>query len=280
MKNTWTNAEIKQLFSLVEQYKKQGKPIIDAFYEHAKNYGRQPLSVRNFYYSKVDEISSNTQIQNKLAINIKLHEKNNYAKFDERQTQKLLEQIKKRTSEGLSIRKACLELANGNAKELLRFQNKYREIVKKQQGKIAIEQEKNQKNAENNSKITKKTAIFNKKGDFPNFENCNDKATSKKNIISFPVEQKLIPQSLSEAEIQSLFVGLAKLVKKSALAEMEEKMKLEREKISIVVRKSTMEIGQKSEKIEQLLDENKKLSKQVLVLKEKLEEMRTNCIKV
>ena len=270
MKNTWTNAEIKQLFSLVEQYKKQGKPIIDAFYEHAKNYGRQPLSVRNFYYSKVDEISSNAQMQNKLAINIKLHEKNNYAKFDERQTQKLLEQIKKRTSEGLSIRKVCLELANGNAKELLRFQNKYREIVKKQQGEIAIEQEKNQKNAKKTSKNAKKTAIFNKKGNFSNFGNCDDKAKYKKNIISFPVEQKLIPQSLSEAEIQSLFVGLAKLVKKSALAEMEEKMKLEREKISIVVRKSTIEIGQKAEKIEKLLDENKKLSKQVLVLKEKL----------
>lgn len=273
MKSTWTQNEIKILFNLVEKHKKENKPIIDAFYEHAKNSTRQPLSVRNFYYAKVDEIKQNQNLQNQLKINIGLHEKNNYAKFDERQTQKLLEHIKKRTKQGQSIRSACLELAKGDAKQLLRFQNKYREIIKNQTTilqKNAKKHDKNAKNTEKNEFFSKKI-ILDKKIDI---QNCS------KNVISFPVEQKLIPQHLSEAEIQSLFVGLAKLIKKSALAEMEEKINLEREKISVMIRRSTIEIGQKAEKIDELLSENEKLSKQIIALKQKLEEMRSSYVKI
>ena len=173
-----------------------------------------------------------------------------------------------------------MELANGDAKELLRFQNKYRELVKKQNNNKL---EFSQKNIKNTKKITKnaeKNEFFDKKFNFN--ENCNNSSNQNhnENVISFPVEQKLIPQHLSEAEIQSLFVGLAKLVKKSALAEMEEKINQEREKLSVVVRKSTVEIGQKAEKIDELLTENKKLSKQIVMLKQKLEEMRSSFVKV
>ena len=280
MKNTWTENEIKNLFSLVEKYKLKNMPIIEAFYEHAKTNNRQPLSVRNFYYSKVDEIKHNQNLQKTLEINIKLHEKNNFAKFDDRQTQKLLEHIKQKTSEGKSVRKACLELAGGDAKELLRFQNKYRELIKKQSNNKVEFSQKNIKNAQKTKKNTEKTDFFNKNNNFNKNINNTKTQHSNENVISFPVEQKLIPQSLSEAEIQSLFVGLAKLVKKSALAEMEEKINLEREKLSLIVRKSTVEIGQKSEKIDELLTENKKLNKQIIMLKQKLEEMRSSYVKV
>ena len=280
MKNTWTEIEIKNLFSLVEKYKKENKPIIDAFYKHATKNNRQPLSVRNFYYSKVDEIMHSQKLQKQLEINIKLHEKNNFAKFDDRQTQKLLEHIKNRTNQGQSVRKACMELANGDAKELLRFQNKYRELVKKQNNNKLEFSQKNVKNTQKNTKNAEKTEFFNKKMNFKENLNNSSNQNHNENVISFPVEQKLIPQHLSEAEIQSLFVGLAKLVKKSALAEMEEKINQEREKLSVVVRKSTVEIGQKAEKIDELLSENKKLSKQIVMLKQKLEEMRSSFVKV
>ena len=280
MKNTWTATEIKNLFSLVEKYKKENKPIIDAFYEHATKNNRQPLSVRNFYYSKVDEIMHSQKLQKQLEINIKLHEKNNFAKFDDRQTQKLLEHIKNRTNQGQSVRKACMELANGDAKELLRFQNKYREIVKKQSiNKLEFSQ-KIIKNTKKTTKNAEKNDFFGKKANFNENLNNLENYNHNENVISFPVEQKLIPQHLSEAEIQSLFVGLAKLVKKSALAEMEETINKEREKLSVIVRKSTVEIGQKAEKIDELLTENKKLSKQIVMLKQKLEEMRSNFVKV
>lgn len=173
-----------------------------------------------------------------------------------------------------------MELANGDAKELLRFQNKYRELVKKQNNNKL---EFSQKNIKNTKKITKnaeKTEFFDKKLNFNEYLNNSSNQNHSENVISFPVEQKLFPQHLSEAEIQSLFVGLAKLVKKSALAEMEEKLNQEREKLSVVVRKSTVEIGQKAEKIDELLTENKKLSKQIVMLKQKLEEMRSSFVKV
>lgn len=261
MKNGWEKQEVQSLFKLVEEFKSKGKSLLDAFEVHAKKYDRKPLSVRNFYYIKVDEFMHNQNLSKQFEINIKLHQKNNFAKFDERQTKKLLEYIKKRTKEGKSVRGACVEIVGNDAKNLVRMQNKYR---------LEMNREKNKK-TQKNSKILQKNDVFGEK-------NGKNEQNSKNNLISFPVEQKLLPQKLTDAEIQSLFLGLVKLVKKSTLLSIEEEIKNEQEKLSVVIRKSTVEINQKNEKIEKLLSENKKLSTQVLTLKSKLEELRTSLI--
>lgn len=255
MKNTWNNEEIKQLFNTVEKFKKQNRSLLDAFSQHAHEFNRKPLSVRNFYYLKVDEILHDKKLVDQFNINVELHQKNNFAKFDERQTQKLLNYIKSRTKKGKSVRSACLEIVGNDAKQLVRLQNKYR---------LEINKEKNQKKSTN----------------FANFSEKNSKIQQKipNNLINFPVEQKLIPQKLTDAEIQSLFLGLVKLVKKSTLLDVEDEIKKEQEKLSVIIRKSTIEICEKNQKIEHLLGENKKLSSEVLKLKNKLEEMRTSLI--
>lgn len=261
MKNTWNNEEIKQLFNTVENFKKQNKSLLDAFSQHAHEFNRKPLSVRNFYYLKVDEILHDKKLVDQFNINVELHQKNNFAKFDERQTQKLLNYIKSRTKNGKSVRSACLEIVGNDAKQLVRLQNKYR---------LEINKEKNQKTEKNQQKST----------NFANFSEKNSKNQQKipNNLINFPVEQKLIPQKLTDAEIQSLFLGLVKLVKKSTLLDVEDEIKKEQEKLSVIIRKSTIEICEKNQKIEHLLGENKKLSSEVLKLKNKLEEMRTSLI--
>ncbi len=249
MKYDWNDQEVKALFSLVEDFKKQNKTLLEAFSVHAQKFDRKPLSVRNFYYQKCDEILENQDLQRKLDINIKLHQKNNFAKFDERQTDKLLAFIKKRQQEGKSVRSACMELSNNDAKMLVRLQNKYR----------AEKQKQVEKQSSKNSLRT---------------ENIATKNSS--NIISFPVEQKLVPQKLTDAEIQSLFLGLVNLIKKSTKQTMIEDIEKEREKLSVVVRNTTLEMQQKNEKIDMLLAENQKLTKQVLCLKTKLEQMRSS----
>ena len=58
--------------------------------------------------------------------------------------------------------------------------------------------------------------------------------------------------------------------------EMIEDIEKEREKLSVVVRNTTLKMQQKNEKIDMLLAENQKLTKQVLCLKTKLEQMRSS----
>lgn len=229
MKKNWKEEKIKELFEIVEEHKSNNKPVMSAFKIFAQKNGRKVNSVRNFYYQEVENLKVNRELSEKLKINLDRHEKNNFAKFDERQTQKLLDFIKNKQKEGKSVRNACLELANNDARLMVRYQNKYRAISK----------------------------------------------TENSGVISFPVQQKLLPHKLTDEEIKSLFLGLVKLVKKSAMSEVDEKMRRETEFANDALRKTLVEVTKKRGKISQLQNENRKLNLQISALKQKLLELRT-----
>lgn len=234
----WKQEEISNLIKTVENFKNKNKPLLDAFFEHANKHNRKIFSVRNFYYKNIEIIKNDENLQKKLKINLKLHEKNNFAKFDERQTQKLIDYINSKKQEGKSVRKACQELAGNNATLMVRYQNKYRSMQKKD----------------------------------------NTKNINTSNIISFPVEKKLQPQKLTDDEIKSLFLGLVNLVKKSTYQEAAESFLKEKQSNDMIFKKSIIEISQKDKKIEELMAENKKLTSKILMLKTKLENLRATTI--
>ena len=96
---------------------------------------------------------------------------------------------------------------------------------------------------------------------YRNFHSKN-KVEKPDNIIKFARKKEV----LSESDINSLFLGLVRLVKKSAVEEASEKMKSELEKANSMLRKAIVEIGEKDEQIARLKsmfakvkDENKKL---------------------
>lgn len=369
MKSNWTNNQIKNLFSLVEKYKNMNKPLLDAFEEFAKTNNKKVFSVRNYYYKKCDEFLSDIKLQKQFDINIKLHEKNNFAKFDERQTDKLINFIKRKKEQGYSVRNACLMLAENDATKLIRFQNKYRQITKQNQknfrstnlsnsqNNIAIKKlntnkniientseiiknntnnnnscnnnvnvknknnienisqnyndnfnsilnnienfnkkcEKNDKkvlktanNLENNEKINendifKQSINFNE--DIKNFDKItNDFDKPKENItsenvLSFPSNKPRNYAKLTDLEIQSLFSGLVNLIKKSTETQIQENIKNEQNKLSVVVRNTAIELNKKEEHIDKLLLENKKLTSKVLALQEKIDKLRISQIK-
>ena len=258
MKYSWSDEEIKELMQVVEKHKKANGSLLDAFEEFAQKNSRQTLSVRNFYYKKIDELTKNAELQKKFNVNISLHQKNNFAKFDERQTQKLLDYIKKRTKEGGSVRSACLELSNNDATKMIRFQNKYIFETKKLKEKNA---------SKNSSSVLKQTQ-----------KQLQNEVCSE-NLIKFPVEVKNKPEALTDGEIQSLFLGLVRLIKNSAKLSVEEENKKQRENISLLLTKRDAELGQKKMMIENLENENENLCKKVLMLKQKLEELRATHLK-
>ena len=234
----WNIQEVESLLQSVENFKAQNKPLLDAFFEHAQKYNRKIFSVRNYYYNNIESIKNDKKMQKNIKINIKLHQKNNYAKFDERQTQKLIDYIKSKNNQGVSVRKACLQLANDNATLMARYQNKFRQTQSKQKDR--------------------KT-------------NCN-------NVITFPIEKKLPQQKLTDDEIKSLFLGLVNLVKKSTFAELNEKIEHEKNLNNTFKQQSAIEIIKKDKRIDELLTENKKLTNKIITLKTKLENLRISSI--
>lgn len=94
----------------------------------------------------------------------------------------------------------------------------------------------------------------------------------KNNIIPFRNKQKL----LSENEINSLFLGLVRLIKKTAIEEFSEKVKQGEENLQVFMKKAFSDLNKKDEKIAQLqqaFDEVKK-ENQELIAKLKLNEKK------
>lgn len=186
MKGIWENNEVKELFSVVENYKQKNKSLREAFEAHAEKYGRKPNSVRNYYYHEVDNLKADDKRLKHLGINLSKHNKTSIIYFSQEEEEKLMHDIDNLVKSGVSVRKACYNLSDGDVGQMLRYQNKYRNFLAK------------------NNKINEKPL---------------EKLESN-NVIAF---KKVQQRTLSEGEVQSLFMGLVRLVKKTALEESEEK---------------------------------------------------------
>ncbi len=131
--NGYTKEEAQSLVKFVCEGKGQGKTLTRIFEEYARNSGRAKGSVRNYYYAllkstdnqEVREILRNTQLK---AEDIR--------PFTDEETDKILKAILKERSRGISVRRAVLNLAGGDDKLMLRYQNKYRNVLAKQPEKI------------------------------------------------------------------------------------------------------------------------------------------------
>ena len=131
--NGYTEEEAKSFISYVCSERAIGKTLTGIFNEYSKRTGRAKGSVRNYYYSllksrgdkRVDELLQGTNLK---AEKIK--------EFTEEETNEILREILKYKARGVSVRRAVLELANGDDKLMLRYQNKYRNVLSKQPEKL------------------------------------------------------------------------------------------------------------------------------------------------
>lgn len=216
-KGIWSNQEVKELFNQVEQTKKSGRPLKDAFIAHAERYTRKPNSVRNYYYHEIDQLGNDLNRLKKLGIDLEKHKKTAIVFFSSNEEQSLMQEITKLIDSGMSVRKACLTLSNGNVEQMLRYQNKYRNYLVKQ----------------------KSEAIDNTK------------------VIKFTKKKT----TLNDNDIQSLFMGLVRLVKRNALEQINDKYKSEFDRVSNELRKAIVEIHNKEKAYSELKNEIAKLQK-------------------
>ena len=212
----------------MEKNKKENRSLLSAFSEYAKLSGRKRNSIRNYYYQELSELQKNKSRANKLNINIKNHIVNESVLFSTGETREIISNILKLNSEGYSIRKACLKLANNNVELMVRYQNKYRSVLKS--------------NPELINEITKELNIKNKVME-------TTKSNSPNNLIYFKKQE---PKVISEKDINSLFLGLIKLVKKSAAESVEKKLISELDFANSTLRKTLVKLSKTEQDLKEM----------------------------
>ena len=226
-KGCWEDSEVKDLFVQVESMKDLNKPLKNAFIAHAEKYRRKPNSVRNYYYYQLLQLKNDLKKTKRLGIDLSRHEKLEVEYFSSEDQDRLIKNIDKLVKEGLSVRKACLQLSGGDLNLMLRYQNKYRNFCLKQ----------NKKQAQ----------------PLPN------------NIVTFKKKS-----FLTDSDINSLFLGLVRLVKKNAFDEISAKTKLENKNANEALRKMLVDLNKKDREVEKLKQDLSKLKAENIGLQRKM----------
>ena len=233
----WKDSEVKNLFRYVEKSKIKNESLMDAFKRFAKNNNRKPNSVRNYYYEEISNLKNNEERQKTLNIDLSKHQVAAASKFTLEETKTIVKTILKEKCLGKSTRCACLELANNDIQKMIRYQNKFRSVLK------------------NNKQLYDQCLEELKR------EGLVSKA-EKSNVIYLKKQKK----SLSEEEVNSLFLGLIRLVKKSAIEEASNEGEIANKELRKALSKLSetetklkncqIQINDKNKEIEGVKDEN------------------------
>ncbi len=125
--------EVKELIAFLKEGKKSGKTLSTLFLQYGKKVGRAAGSVRNYYYKLL-------KIEDK-EVQALLKESALYAEeiipFTEQEVDEMLFAILQEKEKGFSIRRAILNITEGDNKMMLRYQNKYRNLLRYEPERIA-----------------------------------------------------------------------------------------------------------------------------------------------
>ena len=229
-KGIWENKEVKELFDTVESVKTHNKPIKEAFIVHGEKYKRKPNSVRNYYYHEIDNLQKDKTRLDKLGIDITRHNKNEINFFSSDEEMKIIKQIDEEVKNGMSVRRACFNLSNGDANLMLRYQNKYRNFSAK------------------------------------------NKVKNNDNIVQFKKKET----KLSDSELQALFMGIVRLVKKSAAQEVLSENKFAINRTNMELRKALVSLSEKQNEIERLKTEFLKIKEENVKLMDDIIKLRSD----
>ncbi len=221
MKNKgWESSDIKSLFLLVEKCKLNNKNLLLAFKEFAQKNNRSYKSIRNYYYKELIKLKENPNFAKNLGINLENHITKKTYSFTEYETKSLVKEILRQKCLGISVRKACLNISNNNIKEMIRCQNKFRSILK------------------NNKKL------YNDCLNELRQSGLKSRHKTSNNVIFMQKKEQKI---LSDDDINSLVLGLIKLVRKSAIENAQSKLIEQSNSNSNILRNTTVKLA-KTEK--------------------------------
>lgn len=119
-KNGWSIQEKDALLAAVHRAEESGASLRSVFEETGRQLGRKPNSVRNFYYLQLRANQADV-----------LRRAAPFVVFTQEEVEQLMRQVILAKAEGKSVRACVMEMAGGDKSAMLRYQNKYRAILKK-----------------------------------------------------------------------------------------------------------------------------------------------------
>lgn len=131
MNNTnWTVKQTRELFELCAAARVKGESLSAVFQTVAKKTSRSVNSVRNYYYSQAKTFELVPEIAQRLGIKTANVKRDGFVPFEEDEIARLVETVLIAKGGGKSVRAAISEMAKGDAKTALRYQNKYRSVLR------------------------------------------------------------------------------------------------------------------------------------------------------
>lgn len=122
----WQPEEIAMLWQEIRDAADSGVPLRDVFERMGRALGRKPNSVRNYYYMQLRSQGGET-----------LRRAQPFETFSETEIHQLLRDVLSARGRGQSVRACVMELSGGDRAKMLRYQNKYRSLLKKRPELIA-----------------------------------------------------------------------------------------------------------------------------------------------
>ena len=132
--NGYTEEEAKSLVEYNWEGKQAGKTQAYLFAAYGAEHGRAKGSVRNYYYALMKNRGKDERVVKLL--DGKQLSVEQIREFTEEETDRVLRSILAEKSKGVSVRRAICNIAKGDDKLMLRLQNKYRNVLKKQPGRV------------------------------------------------------------------------------------------------------------------------------------------------
>lgn len=118
----WTDEEDAALMKAAFAAREKHLPLKIAFDEIASALHRRPNSVRNHYYTQLKPVERAEPA---------------FRPFSDEETDRLLRTVLLAQANGQSVRACTLEMADGDTRRMLRYQNKYRALLKAQPEKVS-----------------------------------------------------------------------------------------------------------------------------------------------
>ncbi len=122
-------SKTKELISIAKEAKQKGQSLNKVFLEFASKYGYAEGSVRNHYYKVVKNTEKGGDLYKKLGLSDRLIP-TFIKEFTLAEEKELLYLITKGVALGKSVRKTISEISLGCEKLALRYQNKFRNLIK------------------------------------------------------------------------------------------------------------------------------------------------------
>lgn len=114
----WSESENKLLWETADEAQQQGLPLKAVFEQIAQQTGRRPNSIRNYYYAQVRNREDGQAHAAR------------FVPFTQPEVDWLMEQVLVARAEGQSVRSCLQKLSGGDHSLMLRYQNKYRAVIK------------------------------------------------------------------------------------------------------------------------------------------------------